>query len=127
MALGSESHNWVVPELELILSRRYCGLCLDGGFFGTGLHPISASPRSLIAYAQRAAKYLHAPVLRRVLHVLALHVSTATATGPAAQTEGFDRSKSAWRDDEEAVRAGLQVALGANLSRPGASCREALR
>ena len=27
-------------------------------------------------------KHLHAPVLRRVLHVLALHVPTATATTP---------------------------------------------
>ena len=29
-------------------------------------------------------KHHHTPVLRHVLHVLALHVSTATATGPAA-------------------------------------------
>jgi len=42
-------------------------------------------------------------VLRRVLYVLALHVSTATATGPAAPTKGFKRSKSAWRDDEKTV------------------------
>ena len=41
--------------------------------------------------------------LRRVLYVRALHVSTATASGPAAPTKGFERSKSAWHDDEEAV------------------------
>ena len=41
--------------------------------------------------------------VRRVLYVLALQVSTATATGPAAPTKGFERSKSAWRDDEETV------------------------
>ena len=36
-------------------------------------------------------KHLYAPVLRRVLHVPALHVSTLTATGPAAPTAGFKR------------------------------------
>jgi len=33
----------------------------------------------------------------RVLYMLALHVSTATATWPAAPTKGFERSKSARR------------------------------
>jgi len=33
-------------------------------------------------------------------------VSTATATGPAAPTMGFGRSKSAWRDDKETVDEG---------------------
>jgi len=41
----------------------------------------------------RQDMHFHAPVLRRVLHVLALHVSTATATGPAAPTTGFGRSR----------------------------------
>ena len=30
-------------------------------------------------------------------------VPTATATGPAAPTKSFERSKSAWRGDEETV------------------------
>ena len=45
--------------------------------------------------------------VRRVLYVLAFYVSSATATGPAAPTKGFERLKSAWRDDEETVRVGL--------------------
>ena len=40
-------------------------------------------------------KNLHLPALRRVLHVLALYVSTATASGPAAPEAGFKRSKGA--------------------------------
>jgi len=44
--------------------------------------------------------------LCRVIYVLALHVSTATATGPAAPTKD-SRSKSTWRGDEEATRMGL--------------------
>jgi len=35
--------------------------------------------------------------VRRVLYALALHVSSASATGPAAPTKGFKRSKSARR------------------------------
>jgi len=64
---------------------------------------------------------MHAPVLSRVLHVLALHVSTATAAaaGPAAPTNGFERrSRSAWRDDEETVRVGL---TGFSRNQPCAS------
>jgi len=60
----------------------------------------------LASGSPRAAAYLFCPLkgcVRRVLYVLALHVSTATATGPAAPTKGFVRSKSAWRDDEETV------------------------
>jgi len=48
-------------------------------------------------------KHLHAPVLRLVLHVFALPVSTATATGPAAPTAGFIRLKGAWRGNVDGV------------------------
>jgi len=44
--------------------------------------------------------------------VLALHVSTATATGPAAPTKGLKRSKSAWRDDKKPFTWVSQAALG---------------
>jgi len=59
----------------------------------------------------RAAANFFLPLkgcVRRVLYMLALHVSTATATGPAAPTKGFERSKSAWRDDKETVRVSLR-------------------
>ena len=44
----------------------------------------------------RAAANFFLPLkgcVRRVLYMLALHVSTATASGPAAPTKGFERSK----------------------------------
>ena len=62
--------------------------------------------------------------VRRVLYVPALHVSTATATGPAAPTKGFKRSKSAWRDDEETVD---KEAFGATSAAAAVFAQLALR
>ena len=60
----------------------------------------------LASGSPRAAASLPPPLkgcVRRVLYMPALHESTATVTGPAAPTKGFERSKSAWRGDEETV------------------------
>ena len=70
----------------------------------------ASSGVGLASGSPRTAAYLFCPLIgcvRRVLYVLALHVSTATATGPAAPTKDFELSKSAWRDDEETVRVGF--------------------
>ena len=53
----------------------------------------------LASGSPRAAAH-HFPLkscVRRVLYLPALHVPSATATGPAAPTKGFERSKSAQR------------------------------
>ena len=57
---------------------------------------------------------------RRVLHMPALHESTATVTGPAAPTKGFERSKSAWRGDEETADEETLggVGVGGSWGRP---------
>ena len=70
----------------------------------------TSSRVGLASGSPRAAAFLFCPLkgcVCRVLYVPSLHVSTASATGPAAPTEGFERSKSAWRDDKETVRVGL--------------------
>ena len=66
-----------VEMLPLILSLAPCG--------GAG-----CCPRPPVRFFLKGC-------VRRVLYVLALHVSTATATGPATPTKGFERSKSARR------------------------------
>ena len=43
--------------------------------------------------------------------------ASKTAAGPAAPTKDFERSKGAWRDDEETVSQGELVT---SLARPGA-------
>ena len=69
----------------------------------------TSSGVGLASGSPRAAAYLFflKGCVRRVRYVPALHLSTATATGPALPTKGFERPKSAWRDDEKAFRVGL--------------------
>ena len=70
----------------------------------------TSSGVELASGSPRAAAYLFCPLngcVRRVHYAPALYVPTATATGPAAPTEGFERSKSVWRDDEETICVGL--------------------
>ena len=58
------------------------------------------APRVRVAARRRLPFFPVKGCFRRVFYVLAFHVLTATATGPAAPTMGFERSASPWRDDE---------------------------
>jgi len=67
--------------------------------FSSFMSPKGRRVGGLASGSPRAAAYLffQKGCVRRVLYVLALHVSSATATGPAAPTKGFECSKSARR------------------------------
>ena len=66
-----------------------------------GAPPPAPAPRVAVATRGTARRRIpFCPLkgrVRRFLYVPALHMSTATATGPAAPTVGFERSKSARR------------------------------
>ena len=74
-------------------------LAADRTSSGVGL--TSGSPRAAACF------FFPKGCVRRALYVLAFYVSSATATGPAAPTKGFERLKRALRDDEEIVRVCL--------------------
>ena len=78
--------------------------CVGRGFrLGRGPDLVRGRDRVRVDARRRMRLFPLKDCVRRVLYVLVLHVSTATATGSAAPTKGFECSKSAWRDDKETV------------------------